>query len=356
MSFPIVSTSEALSALDATTLIVTRLCKKIETIKHDMKVEEDTFIERKQPLDKDTGYLYYVREREAATRASTKVIEEAEAKIAALESKRDAAIAAIKAEYDRKIEAIERKKEHDSDGHIKRAQSHHLNVEGMSSKHEASRPNTQTYIKLKNNLETTLKESEDAEDKYQEANAQWLRTTERQSAARMRDYKEEQKAKEIARLLIENEERKTIAAKQVADHEAYMARYKERSSVPIHPQTSIAPKKKCIAKKKFEEIDFPLDIRRKYTIEQIDDLNERTDLDELTEEDNKILARVWAYASRRYDRVGWQSNIYNHINEDKDYDVMSVADFDAIYGVVAAPAAPVWRSGLPVRHGAKAPL
>jgi len=175
------------ATLDTISSRLTANQKKIDDAKHRIQVEESSFLSSRQPVDKDKGYNYYLRERENASKAGDIACSELGSKIELLEKKkediekdferkkealleelerkRDVAIK----ELDNKIEALERKKGLERESSQERADKHQKNLEGIISKYESMKPTSVVYNRLIAHVEELEKERDAIEKEYREA-------------------------------------------------------------------------------------------------------------------------------------------------------------------------------------------
>jgi hypothetical protein len=81
--------------------------------------------------------------------------------------------------------------------------------------------------------------------------------------------------------------------------------------------------------KSVERINHPLCPKKKYSIKQLDELQDRyieEGLD-MTKEEEDMYSRCWAYAERLEGRPQWAARHYNHIGEKKDGDIIPEEEF-----------------------------
>jgi hypothetical protein len=243
------SVNDAMNALSKISSRQNAVEKKIEKAKHDIQVEENAFLSRKTPLDKDVGYNYYITERDKAIRSSELAAKDIDDKIASLEAKKAAAIA----DFDRRIEALEQKRESEKLKHLERADMHQKNVDTTAAKYDGMKPTTATYTKLVANLAEYEKEKVSVEAEYREAtttltvamNKQRERTLYEMEVIE-RNKALEQKARDDAELRVIEARKEQIKAEEEARNRARVE--ESRSKARVEEPRSKAQIKKATPK------------------------------------------------------------------------------------------------------------
>jgi hypothetical protein len=228
------SVNDAMNALSKISSRQNALEKKIEKANHDIQVEENAFLSRKTPLDKDVGYNYYITERDKAVRASELAAKDVDDKIASLEAKKAAAIA----DFDRRIEALEQKRESEKLKHLERADMHQKNVNTTAGKYDDMKPTTATYTKLVANLAEYEKEKVSVEAEYREAtttltvamNKQRERTLYEMEVIE-RNKALEQKARDDAELRVIEARKEQIKAEEAARCKARVEESRSKTDI-----------------------------------------------------------------------------------------------------------------------------
>jgi hypothetical protein len=211
------SLNDAMISVTNATSKLSSIGKKIDDAKHRIQVEESSFLSSRQPLEKDKGYNYYLRERENASKTGGIACNEIGTKIEALEKKKED----IEREYERKkellleelerkkemmikeidnkIEALDRKKELERESSQERADKHQKNLEGIISKYESMKPTSVVYSRLIAHVEELEKEKLTAEEAHREAISTMMRAQQRhlqsmqhEAANRERELRREQ--------------------------------------------------------------------------------------------------------------------------------------------------------------------
>lgn len=240
------SLNDAMISVTNASSKISSIEKKIDDAKHRIQVEEAAFLLRKEPIEKDKGYNYYLRERENASKSGDIACSEISSKIEALEKKKDDVErdferkkqvlleelerkkeAAIK-EIDNKIETLERKKGLERENSQERAEKHQKNLEGIISKYESMKPTTIVYTKLLSHVEELEKEKLAAEEAHRESIATMMRAQEknlqnmqREAANREREIRREQAIRD-------QEELKRIEMREAATRKEEEERAKRR--------------------------------------------------------------------------------------------------------------------------------
>ena len=274
--------SEAQFIYDKLFARLTILNKKLESITHQLSVEENAFELRKQPIDDDKGYNYYVRTRDNTIKNINIVSQEITAKINTLESKRESAIRAINEEYDRKIEILERKRDTEKAALEAKVEQHQKEVESVLHKYESSKPTSTAYTKLVSNKEQTQKEIDEVSGELQQALVVMMAAQRKESENRMAEEKQRLKREERDQFLKDEEERKRIEQDRENTRKAEMERAKQRSEAAKIQTTTIeesnlqfafTPPPKKIKKAKVKKLSFPLDPKKQYTIDELDTID-----------------------------------------------------------------------------------
>lgn len=275
--------------------------REVEKIKKQITIAENAHLQNQPSIETDSGYSYYVRERDNAHKAKANAI----------------------AEIDRKIEALEAKKEQMIKDYEARAEMHHTNAERQREKLEASKPTSLSYRKLISSLAEAEKIEEDAAKQALEATIALQAACEkrnlqlqRQQEAFERDEKRKEEIKKAEALL-------AYEARLARENKESLERQRERDRVaapnpPIVP--SINPptvaSKAPVKKGTIDCRKQPLKPKKVYTLEQLDEY----DVDILCLDECERQFEIWedrraleAYQSRR---PGWASSKYCVVKED----------------------------------------
>lgn len=222
-------TTEALFAYEKLTAKWSLLNKKLESISHQLTVEENAFELRRKPITEDNGYNYYVRTRDNTIGNISILCQEIAAKINTLEAKRESAIKAINEEYDRKIEVLERKRDTEKAALDAKAEQHQKDVESVVQKYECAKPTSTAYTKLVSNKEQTQKEVDDASAELQQALVALMAAQRRDSENRVSEEKQRLIREEREQFLRDEDERKRIEQNRENERKAEMERARQRS-------------------------------------------------------------------------------------------------------------------------------
>lgn len=286
-------TSEALFAYDKLTAKWSLLNKKLESISHQLTVEENAFELRRKPITEDTGYNYYVRTRDNTIGNISILCQEIAAKINTLEAKRESAIKAINEEYDRKIEVLERKRDTEKAALDAKAVQHQKDVESVVQKYECAKPTSTAYTKLVSNKEQTQKEVDDASAELQQALVALMAAQRRDSENRVSEEKQRLIREEREQFLRDEQERKRIEQNRENDRKAEMERARQRSeaaklkaaqTVTTIEESTLQfaftppPKKVTITDKKLSSC--VLDPKKLYTVDELDTIEVDYDRDD----------------------------------------------------------------------------
>jgi hypothetical protein len=218
------SVTEAVNACDIVRHRITANQKKIDDAKHRIQVEEASFLLSKQPLDKDKGYNYYLRERDNAEKAGDISCKEIDAKIEALERKKEAAIR----EIDAKIEALERKKELERENSKERAEKHHKNLEGIINKYDSMKPTSVIYSRLTAHVEELEKERVVLEDEMLKASQEVVLANERHMKRKMQEIEQQERQRRREEAIKLSEEIRLYEMQQAAIRREEEERAKRR--------------------------------------------------------------------------------------------------------------------------------
>ena len=303
------STFDAQFAIDKINTKMNQLAKKLEVINHQITVEENAFELRKEPVEKDKGYNYYVKERDNALAAVELSSREIDDKISTLEAKRDAEIKAINTEYDRKIDALERKKDLEKARQQSKADDRQRDIENVIRKFDSAKPTSVIYSKLLSNKEQTQKELEEVQAEWQNAIVDLQHASQKASNKRIADALRIQQRLDREQAIRDAEELKRIEQGHENRRKEELEKAKQRSrdatvivdtpepgstlkfAVTMPPKGSRAPK--SMEKK----LSFPLDPKKKYTIEQLRTLSPDYDVD--APEDCEMWDRLYSEAAKR---------------------------------------------------------
>ena len=318
--------------------------KKIEKIKCDIRIQEEAFNAIPRSVETSNGYKYYLTEKERIARGLSATMNSFDAKIADLEAKKKV----MMDEFDRKIQKVESDKAagleklENQNGYYDK-----LMLE-MREKVENAQPTSLVYRKLV----AQLAQSEQEEVRMKEEYTKLIAANTLIVQKRQRDAMREMEVKERERLRLEkvvrDEAIAALDAKCKKEQDEYIVRYKtvyQPTEIVITPtpsekktETGGVAKAKRIPKKVepeseplVEKISFPLNPRKRYTIEQLDLLCDETDYDSVSQKDWEMQGRCYAYAMRWKGSTGWEASNYNHINEERDGDVIPEDEFEQMF-------------------------
>jgi hypothetical protein len=301
--------SEAQFIYDKLFAKLSNLNKKLESIVHQMVVEENAFELRKQPIDDDKGYNYYVKERDSATRGLEKAIREIEDKISKYQSQCDISVAdleqkkanaildfdrkieALKATTEAKISALENKKETTSGDFEGRIEYHQRSILNITNKFENAKPTSTAYTKLVSNKDQTQKEVDDVTGELQQALVVMMAAQRKESENRAEEQKQRLKREERDQFLKDEDERKRIEQYRENERKAELERAKQRSEAAKLEATTIEesnlqfaftppPKKENKAKSNVKKLSFPLDPKKLYTVDELNTVDVDWEKDE----------------------------------------------------------------------------
>jgi hypothetical protein len=256
------------------------LNKKIESIQHRIVLEENAFEQRRKPLAEDTGYNYYVRTRDNTIENIKIMSQEIEAKINTLEAKRDCAIRAINEEYDRKIDVLQRKKDTEKASLQTKVDQHQKEVENVVQKYEASRPNSVVYTKMVSDKEQTQKEIDDLNAEVQQALVVLMAAQRKDMEKRQREEMNRLRQVEREQFLKDEEDRARLRQQRDNERKAEEERARQRCEAAkalnaaleeIETETKVVESKPT--KKSRKKLSFPLDPKKKYTVDELDTID-----------------------------------------------------------------------------------
>jgi hypothetical protein len=294
--------SEAAFIYDKLFAKLTILNKKLESITHQLSVEENAFELRKQPIDDDKGYNYYVKERDSATKGLENARREIDHKISKYQSHCDISVAdleqkkanaildfdrkieALKASTEAKISALEDKKDNASVEFERRIEYHQKSILNITTKFDNAKPTSTAYTKLVSNKEQTQKEIDEVSGELQQALVVMMAAQRKESENRAAEEKQRLKREERDQFLKDEEERKRIEQDRENTRKAEMERAKQRSEAAKIQTTTIEesnlqfaftppPKKIKKAKGRVKKLSFPLDPKKQYTVDELDTID-----------------------------------------------------------------------------------
>jgi len=320
----------------------TNVNKKILDIKRQLEVQLNAYTASLPDIEKDKGYCYYSSEKDRIERKRENESSSFDCKIATLEAKKKALIE----EIDSRIEKIEKEKkilEEKLDGERLRYENE---MKRLREKFETAEPQTQSYKKLQSSLLIAERELDEANKEIRDAHHQYEISQEKIKSRVL--HEQDIKQREILRIeRIEKDEAVQRAEERSKrEHEEYMVRYNQRETnknitevvetiyTPPPPEIKKVEGGVKKAGKKVEgRVSFPLNVRTKYSVKQLDQLqDEYIDREEDFPDDQQdVFNRCFAYAMRREDKTGWQIDKYNHENEQRDGDIMSEKEFANIF-------------------------
>jgi hypothetical protein len=240
---------------------------------------------RREPLDKDKGYNYYIRERDGATNAQELVSKEIESKIATLEAKRDAQLRAINSEYEVKIEALERKKESEMIKLRNRIDDRQRDIDGIRAKFDNAKPTSTSYSKLVSDRDQTTKEIETAQYEMSQASITLQHSHKKDNDRRVREENSRLQFMARENALIELEKKKRIEQDRQNIIKQDIEKAKKRTEeAKMAAAASLGPPKLQFAvtfpskeerklPKNIEKLSFPLDPKKQYTVDQLDTIH-----------------------------------------------------------------------------------
>lgn len=223
---------------------------KIEAIKKNIQVQEDSVNVNSTPIEDNSTYKYY----------KTQVDETRARKEAALEK--------LEQEFRQRRDTLESK----YDAQINMFT---LNLESTRQKIENKTPTTPAYKRLI--AELNIVEKQLVESKQEQANA--LATLEQAflvDAARKKKDALEKERVAARQQQIENEEAmKRIEQDRENTRRAEMERAKQRSEAAKAAQTTTVVDTKPVrkAKKYVKQLSFPLDPKKQYTVDELDTID-----------------------------------------------------------------------------------
>jgi hypothetical protein len=339
--------------------------KKYETVKRQIEVQLEAFSQIPRNLNDNSGFRYYTSEREKVSKKLDEesgrlqrdistleakkqaAIEAIEAdyrdKITRLENKRDAAVAAIEAEARSKISIMESKSEQFCAKLQGDADRLTMDIERVQSKLECPEPQTPAYRKLKADLGKSEEEMVEAKKRYIESNAELLKAFDRHQDRLRQENAEKERAMMREQAIRDEEAMKRIEHQREnerkAEDERAAMRLKEALAAMNTPTEIVptpvvktpppppAPKKKEKVKGGVK-LSFPLNAKTKYSYNDLCDMELNFDYDTLSQQDEELHSKLMAYAARRENIKGWQSNRHNI--DDHGYTI-SEEDFEAFY-------------------------
>jgi hypothetical protein len=311
--------------------------KKIESVKSDIKVQEDAFDAIPRDIEGTSGYKYYLTEKERIARGMTSTTHTFDSKIADLEAKKQI----MMDEFDRKIQKVEAEKAaglaklESQNGYYDK-----LMLE-MREKAEKAVPTSLTYRKLIAQLAQSEKEKIEIQKTYNEVLARHLAQAEKRSQQMQREQEAKRRQAEQLDRAERQRAQEEYDARIKRENEESLARYRQREaakttivSTPPPPENKIPttpPVKRKVKIAPKESISFPLNPRTRYTIQQLDELQDKYIEEDMTKEDAEMFSRCWAYASRWNNSAGWHAYRHNHVGEEKDGDIISEKDFREMF-------------------------
>lgn len=289
------SYNDAVFAYDKLCSKLSILNKKMEAINHQIAVEEAAFELRKQPIDEDKGYNYYLRERDSAVKALENTKEEIENKItkiqaqcdiqvADLEQKKASAILdferkieALKACTEAKITALDRKKESSNVEYQRKIDYHQSSIMSITNKFQTAKPTSTIYSKQVSNKEQTQREIDDLNGEVQQALVVLMAAQRKDMEKRQKEEMNKQRMMEREQFLRDEDERARIRQQRENERKAEEERARQRCEAAkalnaaleeIEAETKIVVSKPI--KKSKNKLSFPLDPKKKYTVDELD--------------------------------------------------------------------------------------
>lgn len=244
------SISLAQSAFSSAITKCSSLEGKIEALKKNIQVQEDSVNVNSTPIEDNSTYKYYKTQ-----------IEEAR-------TRKDAALEKLDQEFRQRRDALESK----YDAQINMFM---LNLETTREKIENKTPTTPAYRRLIAELNIVEKQLEQA--KQEQVNA--LATLEQAflvDAARKKREALERERITLRQQQIENEEAvKRIEQDRENTRKADMERAKQRVEEAKAAQTTTVVDTKPVkkAKKNVKQLSFPLDPKKQYTVDELDTID-----------------------------------------------------------------------------------
>lgn len=319
--------------------------KKILDIKKQIEILEGAHTASMKSVESDRTYTYYISERDRVNRKRDIDSATFDSKIATYEAKKRAFIE----EIDSKIEKVERDKKAFEDKLDVELERYSGEMARIRTKYEDSTPTSQSYRKAQEALRVAEREEKELIDEFSEAMRVHQVATTKQLLRAQRE--QEAKRREIAALeeAKRQEEIKAIEARRAQERKEDEEKAKKRTeqaralraSQPVPetpkaeppPQTPKAQPPPKATKKKLQ-LSFPLFATKRYSIQQLDELQDRyiEEQKEMTAAEEDMFSRCWAYAERLEERPQWFANRYNHIGEKKDGDIIPEDEFKKMFG------------------------
>jgi hypothetical protein len=344
--------------------------KKIIEIKKQIEIQEGAHRQSMSSIESNKGYAYFLSEKQRVEQKTEQLLTFYDSNIDAFEAKRESLIQDI----ERKIEALEAKKKiinDDIDRKIELERKNKKNsedklsleqkrneekLETIRTRHEEGCPTSLSYRKLQESLVIAEREKKDLDAEWRLGVEQNNIAIHRQMERAKRDMEAEQRKRTLEEEAKQAEERQKIEAMREQQRqediqkarkrslEARMARnamaittieetLDDETTTPPPPspppQGGGTPPSNVVEAVRRRQIDFPLNIKEKYSIKQLDELQDRyiEKEEDFPKEEVVVFNRCWAYACRREGKLDWEENIYNHVDENKDLDVMTEAEF-----------------------------
>lgn len=310
--------------------------KKLQDIKKQIEILEGAHTASMKSVEHDKGYCYYMSERNRVTKKRDVDASSFESKIATLEAKKKAFIE----EIDSKIEKVERDKKSFEERMDAESERYELEMARIRTKFEDSTPTSQTYRKAQEALKVAEREEKELVDEFSAAVRANTIAHDKQLQRRQREQDARDREVAINLEAKRQEEIKAIEARRAQERKEEEERAKKRveeaklakSSTTIVRTEFVPPPSKNKKVTPGGQISFPLLPNKRYTIKQLDELQDKyiEEGKDMTAEEELMFSRCWAYAERLESRPQWFANRYNHVDEKKEGDIMSEEDFKKI--------------------------
>jgi hypothetical protein len=197
--------------------------KKKEAVQRQMDVQVQAYALVPKGIESNETIIYYRRERERVAAKQETEVSALEAKIKAMEAKKQAAID----KFDADIEALEAKKKALDEKLTAESDRYSSEIERFRAKLDDPEPPTPAFRKLKADLAMCIEEEVVAQAEFSKACAEMAEANDRRMKAMIREQEEKYARMKQEEFLREQEERERIEARMDREAEEQKKQFEE---------------------------------------------------------------------------------------------------------------------------------